>query len=45
MVSDGGTLQVLLKVVAFRLKFFTHKFEVFDAIIVILSWMYDLSSL
>ena len=31
--------------VAFRLKYFTHKFEVFDGIVVVVSWILDLASL
>ena len=39
------TLQIVLKIIAFRLKYFTHKFEVFDAIVVVVSWVLDIASL
>ena len=39
------TLQVLLKLIAFRLKYFTHKFEVFDGIVVMVSFALDIASL
>ncbi len=38
-------LQILLKMVAFRLKYFTHKFEVFDGMIVCISWTLDIASM
>ena len=34
-----------MKLIAFRLKYFTHKFEVFDGCIVVLSYALDLASL
>lgn len=37
--------QIILKLIAFRLKYFTHKFEVFDGIIVTLSFVLDWASL
>lgn len=37
--------QISMKIFAFRLKFFTHKFDVFDGVVVVLSWMIDLASL
>ena len=37
--------QVLLKMVVFRLKYFTHKFEVFDGIVVVISWTLDVASM
>ena len=40
-----GVLQIILKLIAFRLKYFTHKFEVFDGTIVFLSYLLDLASL
>ena len=40
-----GILQIILKLIAFRLKYFTHKFEVFDGTIVFLSYLLDLASL
>ena len=39
------TSQVLLKLIAFRLKYFTHKFEVFDGIVVMVSFALDIASL
>lgn len=38
-------IEFLLKLIAFRLKFFTHKFEVFDACVVFLSFVLDIASL
>ena len=38
-------LQIILKLIAFRLKYFTHKFEVFDGCVVILSYVLDWASL
>ena len=37
--------QVLIKIIAFRLKYFTHKFEVFDGIVVVISWTLDVASM
>jgi tetrahydromethanopterin S-methyltransferase subunit F len=37
--------EIILKLIAFRLKYFTHKFEVFDGTIVFLSYLLDLASL
>jgi len=37
--------EVFLKWIAFRLKYFTHKFEVFDGIVVVISWILDIASL
>lgn len=37
--------EVALKLFAFRLKYFTHKFEVFDGIVVVISWTLDVASL
>jgi hypothetical protein len=37
--------EILLKLIAFRLKFFTHKFEVFDATVVTISWILDVGSI
>ena len=39
------TSQILLKIIAFRLKYFTHKFEVFDGTIVVISWILDVASM
>ena len=36
--------QIFMKMVAFGMPFFTHKFEVFDATIVLLSWILDIAS-
>uniref|UniRef100_A0A1X7UV59 Voltage-gated hydrogen channel 1 n=1 Tax=Amphimedon queenslandica TaxID=400682 RepID=A0A1X7UV59_AMPQE len=36
--------EIVLKLIAFRLKYFTHKFEVFDGIIVVISWILDIAS-
>lgn len=38
-------IEIIVKLVAFRLKFFTHKFEVFDAIVVLESFILDIASL
>ena len=38
-------LQIIVKIVAFRLKYFTHKFEVFDGIVVVVSWVLDIASM
>ncbi|XP_065912732.1 voltage-gated hydrogen channel 1-like [Dysidea avara] len=38
-------MEILVKLIAFRLKFFTHKFEVFDAIVVVESFILDVASL
>ncbi|XP_065912733.1 voltage-gated hydrogen channel 1-like [Dysidea avara] len=38
-------IEIIVKLIAFRLKFFTHKFEVFDAIIVVESFILDIASL
>ena len=38
-------LQIVLKMIAFRLKHFLEKFEVFDAIIIVISWTIDVASL
>lgn len=38
-------IEILLKLIAFRLKYFTHKFEVFDGIIVVVSFVLDIASL
>ena len=38
-------IEVLLKLIAFRMKYFTHKFEVFDGAIVVISWILDIASL
>lgn len=38
-------LEFLLKLIAFRMKFFTHRFEVFDACIVLLSFVLDVASI
>ena len=38
-------LQLLLKIIAFGLKYFTHKFEVFDGIVVVVSWVLDVASM
>ncbi len=43
-VTDTNMSQVVLKMVAFRLKYFTHKFEVFDGIVVVISWTLDVAS-
>lgn len=40
-----GILQIILKLIAFRLKYFTHKFEVFDGTVVFLSYILDWASL
>ena len=37
--------QLLLKIIAFGLKYFTHKFEVFDGIVVVVSWVLDVASM
>ena len=37
--------QIIVKIVAFRLKYFTHKFEVFDGIVVVVSWVLDIASM
>ena len=37
--------QILIKIIAFRLKYFTHKFEVFDGIVVVISWTLDVASM
>jgi hypothetical protein len=36
--------ELVVKIIAFRMKFFTHKFEVFDAIVVTISWILDVAS-
>lgn len=36
--------QITLKIVASGFGFFAHKFEVFDATIVVLSWIIDVAS-
>ena len=36
--------QIFTKMVAFGLAFFTRKFEVFDATVVLLSWILDIAS-
>lgn len=38
-------VKILLKLVAFRLKYFTHKFEVFDGMVVVISWLLDVASM
>ena len=38
-------LQIITKIIAFRLKYFTHKFEVFDGIVVVVSWVLDVASM
>ncbi len=43
-VTDTNMSQVVLKMIAFRFKYFTHKFEVFDGIIVVISWTLDVAS-
>ena len=37
--------QIIVKIVAFRLKYFTNKFEVFDGIVVVVSWVLDIASM
>ncbi len=37
--------QIVVKLIAFRLKYFTHKFEVFDGMVVVISWILDIASL
>lgn len=37
-------VQIALKIVASGFGFFAHKFEVFDATIVVLSWIIDVAS-
>jgi hypothetical protein len=37
--------QILVKLIAFRLKYFTHKFEVFDGAVVIISYILDVASM
>ena len=34
-----------MKLIAFRMKYFTHKFEVLDGIVVVISWVLDIASL
>lgn len=36
--------QIIMKIIAFGMPFFTHKFEVFDATVVLLSWILDVAS-
>ena len=36
--------QMIMKLIAFGMPFFTHKFEVFDATVVLLSWILDVAS-
>jgi len=31
--------------IAFRLKYFTHKFEVLDGAVVVISWILDVASM
>ena len=38
-------VQIILKIIAFRLKYFTHKFEVFDGMVVVVSWVLDIASM
>ena len=38
-------MQIILKVIAFRLKYFSHKFEVFDVMIVVVSWILDIAAM
>lgn len=38
-------MQIGVKIIAFRLKYFTHKFEVFDGMVVVISWVLDIASL
>lgn len=38
-------LEVIVKLIAFRMKYFTHKFEVLDGIVVVISWVLDIASL
>jgi hypothetical protein len=38
-------VEIVLKLITFRLKYFTHRFEVFDGIIVFLSYILDWASL
>lgn len=39
------SVKIVLKLVAFRFKYFTHKFEVFDGAIVVVSWILDVASM
>lgn len=38
-------LEVVFKLAVFRLKYFTDKYEVFDGIIILVSWILDIASL
>ncbi|KAL5481821.1 hypothetical protein EMCRGX_G022070 [Ephydatia muelleri] len=37
-------VEIIMKIIAFGMPFFTHKFEVFDATVVLLSWILDVAS-
>ena len=45
LILSTFLVEIAIKLIAFRMKYFTHKFEVFDGMVVVISWTLDVASI